>query len=204
MARMPTIVIEQQMSSIGIKVTHAQMHISIPQPTLEVSYELPEMSVSREDPKFRVNWKKTYNDIGHKDPAEFGRSNKSNAAESARNAMAEMVTDGDYMMDTTISGSRPAQLARSKMLNVEMPEAASHLGKPMSMPEVEWQRGSLDVSWTRGSLHIEVVGDAMPEIVIDPPFSVEVYLREKPYVKVYIDDGTLPDSSMGVNVDKKY
>lgn len=201
MAWMPTITIEQQMASIGIEITPAQMHISMPKRTLEITRELPEMSVTREAPAFRVNWKKFYNEIGHKDATEFRKSNAGNAVSTAHKATGETVADGDYMMDTRISGSRPAQIARSKLYKADETKL-NFSTMPRSLPEVEWQRGTLDISWTRGHLQIEVIGDDMPELVIDPPFSIEIYLRQEPYIRVYIDDGTMPDG-VGINVDKK-
>ncbi|MCL1828369.1 MAG: DUF6470 family protein [Oscillospiraceae bacterium] len=201
MAGMPNIIIDQQYSSLGIEITQAQMRITTPKPQMQVINEPPEMTVKTHTPKFKLNWKKVRSESGMKPPLDLARSIGSTGMQKADDGTKQTVQDGDFLKKTEIGGNRIAQLSRRKTIETAQKEINIGL-MPKTSPEVEWEPGFVDVVWSRGNFKIEWSGEYMPNIIVDPMFSIEIYLREKPYIKITVEDGLSPYDS-GVIVDKR-
>lgn len=201
MAGIPSIIIDQSFGSLGIEMTQAQMKITTPRPQMEVSRQDPEMSVDSQAPEFTLNWKKVRSESGLKPPKEFTDSYAGSGIHIAGEGTKEAAQDGNFLGKVTAKGNRVAQLARHKTIKTSQTEI-NLSSMPKSMPEVEWNPGFLNINWTRGSVNIDWVGEYMPEVVIDPPFSIEIFLREKPYIKIMVEDGIV-ESGTGLVVDKK-
>lgn len=193
-------VIDQQLASIGIEVTNAQMKITTPHPSMTISNEAPTMTVERQDPEFKLDWEQVRAESGLKTPARLSRHVRDTGRKQVMDYIAKTAQDGDYLADVTSPGDRVAQLARqhTQQRNTKQINIAS---MPSSLPKVDWTPGSLDISWSRHKFTIEVSGNYMPEMLLDPPYSVEVFLRTSPYFKITVEEG--PDPFVpGVVVDK--
>lgn len=166
---------------------------------MQISQEMPEMSIETQRPEFKLNWRKVRSESGLKPPIELARAYASTGMQKASAATAQTARDGDFVADVTKPGNRIAQIARRKTIKTQQAEI-NLSSMPKSTPEVEWSPGSVNINWTKGSLSVDWVGDYMPEVIIDPPFSIEIYLREKPYIKIMVEDGTMP-SAAGAIVD---
>ena len=199
---MPSIVIDQSYGSMGIEITNAQMKITTPRPEMEVTWEPPEMSMDSQRPAFKLNWKKVRSESGLKPPMEFTNATSGNGIHIAGLGTAQAVRDGDYIGKVEEPGNRIAQLARRKTIKTAQAEI-NLSSMPKSLPEVEWSPGFVNISWSRGSLSVDWVGEYMPEVIIDPPFSIDIYLREKPYIKIMVEDGEVPMYGPGVLVDEQ-
>lgn len=191
MASIPSIVIDQQYGALGIEMTQAQMKITMPKLAMEVERQDPEFDVESQRPEFKLNWKKVYAESGLTRPKDFSKKVKTAGLNKVAKGTYDSVKDGDYLAKVQNPGNRVAQLARQETIKTQQAEI-NLSSMPRSTPEVEWTPGSVNINWTRGALSIDWVGDYMPEVVIDPPFSIEIFLREKPYIKIMVEDGTAP------------
>ena len=201
MAGMPSIIINQQFASLGIEITQAQMKITTPRPQMQVVSEPPEMTIETRAPKFKLNWKKVRSESGMKAPTELAQSIGQTGIHIAGDGTKQTVKDGDYLKKVELGGNRIAQLSRQK--TIKTAQAEINLSTmPQSLPEVEWEPGFIDIVWSRGNFKIDWIGEYMPEVVIDPMFSIEIFLREKPYIKVTVEDGTGPYDPGGI-VDRR-
>jgi len=59
---------------------------------------------------------------------------------------------------------------------------------PQSSPEVIWDTGHMRINWSKHSVVIDFSGEYMPEMTIDPKYSVEVFLRTEPYFRVMVEE----------------
>ena len=201
MPRIPQIQIEQQYAAIGIRTTRSQMKISTPKPKMHVSQQRPQMQVERQSPQFRVNWKKVYADMGRLPAASHALEVRDYGRSVAHSAISEIAEDGSYLGNVVQRGNRVAELARQKSLRTSQVEL--NIGSvPSTSPEMEWDPGYLKVNWSNHELNIEWDRDFMPNIVIDPPYSVEIFLRNKPYIKISVVEDELP-ADVGKHVDSK-
>lgn len=201
MASIPQITIDQQYASVGIEITQAQMKITLPKVEMQLEREMPEMSVEYQNPEFKLNWRKVRSESGLKPPVELSRAYTVRTSNKAVCGISEAAGDVGYISQVEKGGNRIAELTRHKTIKTAQAEI-NLSSKPQSLPEVEWTPGAVNINWTRGSLNVDWVGNYMPEVVIDPPFSIEIFLREKPYIKIMVEDGTAPATS-GTIVDKQ-
>ena len=156
---------------------------------MQITSEPAEFSIDQQSPEFKVNWKKEYT------PPVAAPSRPPLHAVAADNKVqiktAEPVADSDKLDSARARGIRNSQRARQKSIKLDYVQINLN-SVPKSTPEVEWTPGVINVSWTRGSLSVDWIGEYMPQVVVDPPFSIDVYLREKPYIKIMVEDGTVP------------
>jgi hypothetical protein len=191
MAAISRIIIDQQYAQIGVKVTRAQMHISTPQPQMQVNSEMPEMTVETQAPKFKLNWKKVQAESGLKRPIPLTLDIRDKSRQKILENTAKASRDGDFLAKVEQPGDRVVQIARRDSLQQSTKELNLGL-MPKSKPEVEWTRGAIRIDWSRPHFDIEWTREYLPEIVIDPPYSVEIYLRREPYFKITVESGEDP------------
>ena len=201
MASIPKITIEQQMAAIGVEVTPAKIHISQQRPVMHISTETPQMSVERKDPSFKVNRKKINTESGLKPPDEILKDISVNSINTALEFTNTTAKEGEFLSDVTKRGNRIAQIARSKNLKKALETEVNIASVPKSVPEVIWDPGYMRINWSNHSVTIEWDGEYMPEMTVDPPYSVEVFLRNKPYFRITVEEGTDPYEA-GKRVDK--
>ena len=190
MATIPSIVIDQSFGSLGIELTAAQMRITTPRPEMQITNEPPEVTIENQAPEFKVNWKRETAPPVVRAPRPPVRTV---AADSQVNIESpKPVGDSDKLNSARARGIRNSQRSRQK--SIKMDNVQINLNSvPKNKLDVEWTPGVINVNWTRGSLSVDWIGEYMPQVVVDPPFSIDVYLREKPYIKIMVEDGTVPD-----------
>lgn len=201
MASIQRVVIDQQMAELGMRVTPSKMQISTPQPRMSITNEAPQMEIERKAPSFKVNWKKVQAESGLKQPKEimkdFSSSGKAGAYRGAKTA----VEDGNFLGDVTSPGDRVGRLARKKKMSAVQKQTQINVqSMPKSRPEFEWDRGYMRVSWSKHRITIDFDGEYMPQTSVDPPYSIEVFLRQKPYFRVMVEDAA-PLFAPGTQVD---
>ena len=201
MASIPKITIDQQLASIGVEVTPAKIHISTPRPVMHISTELPEMSIERKAATFKINRKKINTESGLKPPDEIAKDISLAGKTAAMDFTNTTARDGEFLSDVTKRGNRIAQLARSKNIEKAVKTEVNIASIPKSTPEVIWDPGYMRINWSNHSVVIEWDGDYMPEMTVDPPYSVEVFLRNKPYFRITVEEGPDPYKA-GSHVDR--
>jgi len=203
MSTVSKIVIDQQYAAIGIRTTPAKMHITMPSPTMRIRNELPEMQIERRPPSFEVNWQKVHDESGLKGPITLIKTIRDEVREGVLGHIADKVREYDEIGDLTRPGNRVAEQCRAASLRTA--GTTINLGSmPQSLPEMSWDRGSMHVSWSRGRVVVEWEDVSnRAEIELDPPFSIEVYLRQKPFFRVTVEDVQGPQvDAAGNSVDQ--
>lgn len=201
MAGIPRLIIDQQYAVLGIEMTQAQMKITTQRPEMQITRENPEFTTESKAPEFKLNWKKSNVEFRPSFTANRARVYESKAHVSGENAVTPSKGGRNRKgMASAITASRISQTAKHKTIKTALAEI-NLKSIPQNRPQVEWSRGEVKINWTKGSLNVNWVGEYMPEIVIDPPFSIEIFLREKPYITVTVEDGEAPEGA-GTLVDR--
>ena len=200
MSRIPTIKIEQQYAEIGVNNNHAQLRINNPRKQMRVTNDAPNMDFESTMPK--VSKKKTNSGPGVKSPAalpaEINTRGRGGVAGSTRKALEDGSYPGEFMEPgekvANQGRSRAAENFQSHQFNIGL--------TPEDPAEISWEKGQMRVSWSSHSLVIDWDGDYMPQVSVDPPHSVEVYLRTKPYFRVLVEEN-VPLTDFGAQVDQR-
>ena len=202
MSKISRIKIEQQMAEIGVQSTQAQMRISNPKMKMTITSEAPQLEIDSQRPSFTVNRKKFNSETGYKPSLELSKEYRDDGKKGALKGTKTAVDDGNFLGQTKVTGDRVAKLARRKTLGAILNKNKINIGlMPNSPAEVTWDKGHMRVKWSRHSLVIDWDGDYMPQVTVEPPHSVEVYLRTKPYFKIMVEEGPPPQIS-GRRVDQ--
>ena len=201
MPSLQRLVIDQQYASIGIKVTPAQLQIMTPRPSFELHQEMPELSIESQSASFSVNWRQVHSEMGLKPPLELAAQIRAKGIEGAADGTIEAVQDGNYLQKNELRSNRVAQLARQKSLeqaNVEV----NIKSIPEQSPQVEWNPGKLQITWESKQFNVEWDGNYLPEVSLESPYSVEIFLRDRPSIRISVEDVLMP-SEAGQHVDKR-
>ena len=203
MAIIQKINIDQQIAQLGIRHTPARMNIKSQRMQMKIKNEHAQMEIERKAPSFRVNRKKLNSDMGVAGPveftAQFSEQGKAGALRGARTA----VDDGNFLGEMRRKGDRVGPLARKKAMTAIMKNKEINLGlTPKNRPEVVWDKGSMTINWSRHSILIDWDGEYMPQLTVDPKYSVEIFLRTEPYFRVSVSEMIDPGTP-GRYVDKE-
>jgi len=187
--------IDQQLAEIGVKVVPAKMQISLPRMQMKITTENPQMEIESKSPSFKINRKKINNESGLKAPSEFTKGHRDKGMSSALKAAKTAGEDGDFLGDVRIRGSRIAKLSRSKSMASATRKQKLDIGlMPHSSPEVEWDKGYMRINWSKHSIVVDWDGEYLPQLKVDPKYSIEIYLREEPYFRLTVEDMIEPNS----------
>jgi hypothetical protein len=157
---------------------------------MQITSEPPEVTIENQAPEFKVNWKRAAAPPVVRAPRPPARTVVTD--NQVQIDAPEPVGDSDKLNSARARGIRNSQRSRQK--SIKMDHVQINLNSvPKSKLDVEWTPGVISVNWTRGSLSVDWIGEYMPQVVVDPPFSIDVFLREKPYIKIMVEDGTVPD-----------
>jgi len=197
------VTIEQQLAEIGVNATQGQMRITRPSMEMRITTESPQMEIERQAPKFRVNRKKINSESGLKPTRElvmdFRNDGRTGALRGAKNA----VNDGNFLGNAKEPGDRVGKLARIKTMGeIKKKQSQTNIGlMPKTSPEVIWDKGSMSINWSKHSIVIDWDGEYMPQVTIDPKYSIEIFLRTEPYFRIMVEDVIDPNRP-GMYVDK--
>ena len=183
------ITIEQQLAEIGIHRVPAQLHIEQQRLKMRIETETPQMKIERKNPSFKVNRKKINSETGYKSTPELSKDYRDKGRAGALRGARTAAQDGNFLGNVKIRGDRVGMLARQKTMSAILRKKEINIGlMPKSIPEIEWERGYLNINWSKHSILIDWDGDYMPKVTIDPKHSIEVYLRTEPYFRVTVND----------------
>ena len=195
MTSIQKLMIDQQLAEIGVKVVPAKMQITFPRLQMKITTENTQMEIDSKTPSFKINRKKINNESGLKTPSTFTREYRDKGISSALKGAKTAGEDGDFLGDARIRGSRIAKLSRSKSMASATRKQKLDIGTmPQSSPEVEWDKGYMRINWSKHSIVVDWDGEYMPQLKVDPKYSVEIYLREEPYFRLTVEDMIEPNS----------
>ena len=192
MARISRIVIDQQSAQIGVNSNPAQMRISKPKKQMNITKETPKMEFNNTMPTFKVNRRKINSESGLKPTMELSKDYANKGKSGALKGAAQAKSDGNFLGEVRNPGDRVARLARNKTMGAILDKQQANLGlMPQSPPEITWDKGQTRIDWSGHSLVIDWEGDEfMPQVTVESPHSVEVYLRTKPYFRIRVEEGS--------------
>jgi len=181
--------IDQQFAEIGVRSTPAKVNISLPRMHMRINTERPQMQIDRKAPSFKVNRKKINNESGLKAPLELAKTYRNKGRQAALRGAKNAKDDGNFIANPNIPGDKSMPtLAKNKMKRA-MQKMDYNVGlMPASSPEVVWDKGHMRINWSKHSVVIDWDGEYMPEMTIDPKYSVEVFLRTQPYFRVMVEE----------------
>ena len=200
MSNISRLIIEQQVARIGIETTNAQLSIHTPRPQMAIESVPAQMSIDRENPSFEVDWEAVRAESGLRSPVNLSKYVRDTSRNKAMQSIGQSARDGDFLGDVTQPGNRVAQLAKSKTKNRTQTEINLGL-MPKHRPNIQWNPGHVNVSWSRHRLIVEWDTEFMPVFVVDPPYSVEIFLTQQPYIRVSIAEGEASPYEPGKAVD---
>jgi hypothetical protein len=191
MPDIPRIQIERQDARIGITSTPAKVQvIDKARPKMRIVSERPRMEIERKAPAFKVEPQRR--PVARQGPARPHRyaagapdipvrpARHSRLAEPAAAAAGTAPEAGGLTLNAN-------SLELNKALHdyAAAPQAES---LAQYMPSIEWEAGYININWSSAQMQIEWdQGDYMPSFAVEP-HSVEIYLREKPYIKITVSD----------------
>ena len=190
MPNIQKITIDQQLAEVGVRSTPGKMHITVPRMEMKITTESPHMEIDKQNPSFRINRKKINSESGLKSPSEITMAYRDAGKAGAWKGAKTAVEDGNFLGDLAKKpGDRVVKLSRNKSMSAIMKKKQTNIGlMPKSRPEVEWDRGYMRINWSKHSIVIDWDGEYMPQLTIDPKYSLEIYLRTEPYFRITVED----------------
>jgi len=193
MSGIQRIVIDQQLAELGIRSTPARLHIKQPRLKMKITTEPAQMNIERRAPSFKINRKKINSESGLKSPLEVAQASRDKGRTAALRGARTAAEDGNFLGEMRRKGDRVGQLARNKTMSAILKKQQLNIGlMPKSSPEVVWDKGSMSINWSKHSIIIDWDGEFMPQLTVDPKYSVEVFLRTEPYFRVSVEELNVP------------
>lgn len=196
MSDIPKIQIERQTARIGINTTYAKVEVNDTKSSKKrLAKEAPRMEIERKSPAFKVEpqQRRTYR------PALDKMSLSSPRVEIRRPTPNVMLESPENLSNGASLDTNPLELNKAREV---YSASANTETMPQNMPTIEWEAGYINISWTNAQMQIEwAEGDYMPSFSVEP-HSVEIYMREKPYIKITISDEVI-DAMYSPQMDEK-
>jgi len=187
--------IDQQFAEIGVRSVRAKVNISSPRMQMRIRTETPQMSIDRKAPSFIVNRSKYNTKPGLKAPLDLAKSQRNKGRQAAFRSAQHAKDDGNVLANTKLPVEKSMQiLAKNKMKRtLQSPDV--NLGSVSTSPrEVTFDKGHMRINWSKHSVAIDWDGEYMPQMTVDPKYSVEVYLRTQPYFRVMVEEVIDPNA----------
>jgi hypothetical protein len=188
------IVVEQQFGAIGLNITPARVKIESPRLSMNITSDPPEMTIDRKPPTFEMDFgaydggaaESEFEDLGIYDDVGARKGMGDDAVKTAEEIKSEKRSGGAVQ-----KGNRIAAAARRKRILATRSDARQRRAQG-GRPKVKWDPGYINVDWSRHRISIDWEGEYIPDITVDPPYSIEVYLRNEPYFRVTVEEGEAP------------
>jgi len=191
--------IDQQLAEIGVTSTPARMNITLPRMQMRVKTENAQMQIDRKAASFKINRKKINNESGLKAPLELAKTFRNKGRQGGHRGTKNAVDDGNFLANHKVQGDKVPKLAKNKAMSALQKKEMNIGLMPQTSPEVTWDKGHMRINWSKHSVVIDWDGEYMPELTVDPKYSVEVFLRTKPYFRVMVEEAP---SATGRYVDQ--
>ena len=202
MREIPRIHIEQQAARIGIQTTNAKVEVnSSARPKMRIVTERPRMEIERKTPSFKVEPQR-----GRADKPALTRYQRATLSAAQQANTPRPRADITLKADALIPNTAADVLNLTPLeLNKAIGDYAATTGTgalQQHMPSIEWEAGYVNISWSNAQMQIEWdQGDYLPSFSVEP-HSVEIYLREKPYIKITVSDEVIA-AMYGPQTDEK-
>ena len=182
------VVIDQQRAEIGINNSLGTMRIRKPQGQMTLRNNPTRLQIDRKAPTFSVNQQKIRNESGLKAPLELAKDFRNDGRQAALRGARQNKDDGNFIANPNIPGDKSIPLLAKNKAMAEFRNRDINIGlMPASPAEIDWDMGHMNMNWSKHSLIVDYNSEFMPEVTLDPMFSVEVFLRTQPYIRVSVE-----------------
>ncbi|MCL1905660.1 MAG: DUF6470 family protein [Clostridiales bacterium] len=200
MPDIPRIQIEQQTARIGIQTTNARVEVNTsPRPKMRIVTERPQMEVERKAPAFKVETQRLR---GERPVLTRNQNAPARVAPRAKTLRpgADITLEAESLApDTTAINAHALEMNKAINDYATSVDTESLHG---NMPSIEWEAGYINITWSNAQMQIEWdQADYMPSFSVEP-HSVEIFLREKPYIKITISDEVI-NAMYGPQMDEQ-
>jgi hypothetical protein len=195
-------VIEQQFAAIGVNITPAHVEIETPKLSMNITTESPRMTIDRKAPTFEMDFD-PYNagDVLEPDVLVGDNIAQNIFKDEYNKPDAGLTKRGVHRVAGAVKrANRAAQTPRRKLKQLAIRELKLKTAPP-NRPKVKWDPGYLHIDWSGHRINIDWEGEYIPDITVDPPYSIEIYLRNKPYFRITVEEGEAPYEA-GQRVDQ--
>ena len=180
--------IDQQRAEIGINSSLGNMRIRKPQGQMSIRNQPTQLQIDKQAPTFRVNQQKIRNESGLKAPLELAKDFRNAGRQGALRGARQNANDGDFIANPNIPGDKSIPLLAKNKAMAEFRNREINIGlMPASPAEIDWTPGQINMNWSKHSLIVDYNSEFMPEVTLDPMYSVEVFLRTQPYIRVSVE-----------------
>lgn len=186
------IIIEQQFAQIGLRVTPAKMQIVHPHREMSIENDPSQLNVDWESPSVEIDWTDVRNETGLKTPEALTVTFRDDSRAAAYTNISNIVKEAQFVGSPEKKGPRIAEVEKKKTLESDEPRDVNIAALPKSRLKTEWNTGYLNVSWSRHNIKIEWTGEYMPSMKLESPHSIEIYLRDKPYIRITVVEDDEP------------
>ena len=193
--------IEQQYAKISVDIQPAKIRIEKPEKSMHIHQQVPQMLVEWEAPRVELNFEEARAKLGS-NAATPTTSNQMTIRSLA--AIHNIAYTGGTPVsqqnenELKVTGNAPAAEVLQTIRERRIPDDVKPIHRELS-PSVRWERGDMSIQWSAHEFYIEWEGESLPQITVEP-CSVDIYIEQKPYIRIYLDEENLP-KAVGNEVD---
>jgi len=156
---------------------------------MRIRTETPQMQIDRKAPTRKVNRKKSTGRSVVKAPPKTAGINLDKSRQAALGNIGNAKDDNKSAINPNTPGGKSVQLQTKNIMKRALAKMDNNVGSMAAgSPEVKWDRGHMRINWSKHSVVIDWDGEYMPQMTVDPKYSVEVFLRTKPYFRVMVEE----------------
>jgi len=166
--------------------------MSIPNTQIQIQQSEPELSIDTHISTFRGNRQQVNNESGLKDTTTLARDFRNKGRAAALRAAADYKNDGNFIANPRIPGDRSIPMLAANRMRRFFAKQDYNIGlMPSSIPQLQWDRGYVNVNFSKHSISINRTGNPFPQISANINFPVNVYLSRQPYINIWAEQVTL-------------
>lgn len=192
---------------LDIKTTNARIEIHNEPLRLKVDREPARMHVRRTRPKMKVDWAKVRSESGLRVPSAQRRYLQQLYRQMALEGVVQVSNEHQRMSSEihNLAKGGPeivARIALDSLMQRDIP-VVDVANMPRSMPDVQWEQGSLEIEWDPPRMEMHWEGNLRPEITVTP-YTVEIRLINGETIRVGESEARmLEQQGYGKRLDEK-
>jgi hypothetical protein len=154
------------------------------------------MTVETTPGSVKLDMQSFRNKMGIKSVFTLADETANQAMADVKEAIAGIVSDGDYVGTIPSNVNAIAELSRSKMLNVQEP-TLYHGNVPDGTIKMEGVPGDVKINWSKHEVKISWDEYQAPVITVEPKASVNVQMAQEPNVEITVVEMSIPPETGG-------
>lgn len=192
---------------LDIKTTNAKIEIHNEPLRLKIEREPARMRVRRTRPKMKVDWAKVRGESGLRVPSAQRKHLQQIYRQMALDGIVRISNENEAVSSNLqgLDNGGPeivARLAFDSLMQRDIP-VVDVGNMPRSMPDVQWEPGTMEIEWDPPKMEMHWEGSMRPEITVTP-HTVEVRLINGETIRVAENEARmLEQQGYGKRLDQK-